>query len=47
MYDMVHHFQIASGQGDPGIPQMAHLEYALKGIMSDRAYISAEPWKER
>ena len=28
----VPHFQIASGRGDPGISQMAHLEYVLKGI---------------
>ena len=37
----------ASGQGDSGIGQMAHLEYVLKGIKRVRAYNSAESRKER
>ena len=28
----VRHFQTASGQGDPGIPQMAHLEWESREI---------------
>lgn len=43
----VRHFQIASGLSDPGIAQMARLEYVLKGIRRDGAYRSAEPRKER
>ena len=43
----VRHFQIASGQGDPGNSQMAHLEYVLKGVRRDGAYRSAEPRKGR
>ena len=42
----VRHHQIENGQGDPGISWMVRLEYILKGIKRDGAYL-ANPRKER
>ena len=42
----VWHHQIENGQGDPGISRMVWLEYILKGIKRDGAYL-ANPRKER
>ena len=43
----IRHHQIESGQGDPGIPRMARLEYILKGIRREGACSAAHLRKER
>ena len=42
----VQHHQIENGQGDPGISRRVHLEYILKVVKRDGAYL-ANPRKER
>ena len=42
----IRHYQIQNGLGDPGISQMAHLEYIMRGIRRDGS-LKPNPRKER